>query len=76
MSTCRSCDAPIIWAITSKGRRMPVDAEPRPDGNVELIDSGGMMPQTVVHAQPPLAAENPLHTPHHMTCPQAHEWRR
>lgn len=33
---CGSCDAPIIWASTVKGRPMPVDAEPDPDGNILL----------------------------------------
>lgn len=27
---CRSCGAPIIWCITAKGKRMPVD-EPEND---------------------------------------------
>ena len=25
---CGSCHAPVVWAITEKGKRMPVDAEP------------------------------------------------
>lgn len=33
---CRSCEAEIIWATTAKGKAMPVDAEPCPDGNVGL----------------------------------------
>lgn len=28
LSRCRTCDAPIVWTITSNGKRMPVDAEP------------------------------------------------
>ena len=24
-SECRSCGAPIIWCVTSKGKKMPVD---------------------------------------------------
>lgn len=28
LSRCRSCEAPIIWTITTNGKRMPVDAEP------------------------------------------------
>lgn len=27
-SRCRSCGEPIIWTITSNGKRMPIDAEP------------------------------------------------
>lgn len=28
LSQCRSCEAPIIWTITTNGKRMPVDADP------------------------------------------------
>ena len=35
---CRSCGAPIIWAVTENGKRMPVDATPREDGNILLIE--------------------------------------
>lgn len=33
---CRSCRAPILWAVTEKGRRIPLDPEPRADGNLVL----------------------------------------
>lgn len=40
MSTaCKSCGAPVIWAVTVKGARMPVDQAPADDGNVVLIMS-------------------------------------
>lgn len=38
--TCRSCDAPIIWATLPSGERMPLDALPVPDGNVLLHSDG------------------------------------
>ncbi len=28
LSRCRSCEAAIIWTITTNGKRMPVDADP------------------------------------------------
>ncbi|GAC1521682.1 MAG: hypothetical protein NVS3B1_06210 [Marmoricola sp.] len=31
---CKSCGAPLLWAITEKGRQMPLDPEPHPDGNL------------------------------------------
>lgn len=34
---CSACDAPIVWASTSAGGKMPVDAEPTPDGNLLLL---------------------------------------
>lgn len=78
---CRSlgCEAPIIWAVTSRGKRMPVDAEPSPDGNVELAGPPAaphVLPHATVYGQRPLdAAERTLRLPHHATCPKADEWR-
>lgn len=39
---CRSCSARIVWAVTSRGRPMPVDAEPHPDGDIRLIPRMGL----------------------------------
>jgi Holliday junction resolvasome RuvABC endonuclease subunit len=33
---CRSCGAPIEWALTEKGRPIPIDVQPVPDGNILL----------------------------------------
>lgn len=33
---CGSCEAPVIWTVTSKGNPMPVVAEPHPKGNILL----------------------------------------
>jgi hypothetical protein len=70
---CRSCGARIRWAVTAKGKRMPVDADPADGGNVELVEQGGDL-RAVVHAQPPLDA-GPLHWPHHATCPDGASWK-
>lgn len=73
---CRSCGRPIIWTITSKGKRMPVDAEPSPDGNVAL-DEGpdGAVRASVTGPAPGLIPE-PRYTSHFATCPEAARWRR
>jgi hypothetical protein len=34
---CRSCRALIVWCETTSGRRMPVDLDRVPEGNVKLI---------------------------------------
>lgn len=79
MAACRSCSAEIFWAQTVKGKRIPVDAAPAEDGNVELIgrdlDSG--LPLAAVH--PPgqdivMAAER--FRSHFATCPNAAAHRR
>jgi hypothetical protein len=38
MTECQSCHAPIRWVRTEKGKRMPLDADPCPDGNIVLVD--------------------------------------
>ena len=45
---CRSCGAEIFWATTREGKRIPIDDEEIPDGNVniELVD--GVLVATVV----------------------------
>ena len=35
---CKSCPAQVIWAVTERGKAMPVDAEPGPGGNVQLVE--------------------------------------
>lgn len=38
---CNSCGAPIRWAETLSGAKMPVDAEPHPEGNLIACPSVG-----------------------------------
>jgi hypothetical protein len=52
---------------------MPVDAEPNPDGNIELIDRGFIA--AIVHPQPPMGAAT-LFTSHFATCPNAEKHRK
>lgn len=39
-STCRSCGRPIVWGVSTNGRNIPVDPEPRADGNLRLVATG------------------------------------
>jgi hypothetical protein len=34
LGKCRSCEKPVLWVKTVNGRPMPLDPEPRADGNV------------------------------------------
>jgi hypothetical protein len=70
---CRSCKAPIIYAATTGGKTMPVDAEPVDDGNVLLRRTtyGGAV-ATVTTAT---LFSDPLRKSHFATCPDADEWR-
>lgn len=36
VTPCRSCRAPVRWVVTSKGKKMPIDDEPAPNGNIEI----------------------------------------
>src|SRR5947209_3895048 len=37
---CSSCKAPVLWVRLPSGKRLPLDPEPRADGNVWLGDDG------------------------------------
>lgn len=77
MSACRSCGADIVWAVTAAGKRMPVDAEPVPEGNVALVDlASGEIHATVLGEGEALLAEEPLHLSHFATCVFADQHRR
>jgi len=54
-ATCSSCGAAIEWTITEKGKRMPVDAVPTPDGNLTLSMRGG--PGVAIYLKPEQKAE-------------------
>jgi hypothetical protein len=72
---CRSCRAPVTWAETEAGRRIPVDAEPSQRGNLVLRERTGLPPLAVVVVGAVADGEGPLHLSHFVTCPQASQWR-
>jgi hypothetical protein len=83
VSACRSCGATIRWATTVNGKRIPVDDEPVPDGNLVLSDPtpGAYAPtaaQYVAPEQPSLFPEPdpPRFRSHYATCPDADRWRK
>lgn len=78
---CRSCSAPIFFAITDKGRRMPLDSEPNSAGNVSLgaYDSSGLRIATVLSnldLEMARADGALLYMPHHAVCPESEAWKR
>lgn len=69
LSHCRSCAAPIIWTVTTNGKRMPVDADPVVSPRGFRLDEG---------EDPPVAsfttkhlADDPVYVSHFSTCPNA-----
>lgn len=68
---CASCSAPVIWAQTVAGRRMPVDPHTDPNGNV-LLDYGTNPPTAhVVRPGSPGARVS-----HFAVCPAADHHRQ
>jgi hypothetical protein len=85
MAQCKTCGAEIIWTITERGKKMPVDVSPAKDGNVLLKqlfdpeDGKEKWYATVlrgeageIHRASPGA---PAYTSHFKTCPDAKEHR-
>jgi len=74
-TACRSCGRQIIWAATPKGRAIPLDPNPAPDGNLELIEVDGTR-----YARSALSGSNlfdePRYVTHYATCPNADAHRK
>jgi hypothetical protein len=73
MSRCRSCQAHIIWAVTDTGRRMPVDPDPDPQGNLTVWATGEGWRVSVITEDWP--ESRPRFRPHFATCPDSESWR-
>jgi hypothetical protein len=72
---CKSCNAPIFWARTDKGRAMPLDL--KPVAGASIIVTG---PTTDLRAHVLKDGEVDhgfvRYTSHFATCPQAKQHRR
>lgn len=72
MAECRACDAEIEWAVTDRGRTMPVNA-PTDDGNLYAWRTiAGTLRVTANKPH----RETVRVTSHFVTCPKADELRR
>lgn len=61
MKRCASCNAPIVWASTTLGKRIPVDRD--------SCSSAEQEARSVLF-------EPGRHQSHFAACPQAGTWRR
>lgn len=78
-STCRSCQAAVLWAVTHNGKRMPVDAEPVEGGNIKLRREGDkVIAEFPGKEHPALFEDNnrARYVSHFSTCPESTEWRK
>jgi hypothetical protein len=74
---CRTCAAPILWARTTNGKNIPLDAEPVESGNVYLVANGRETTAIVMAAgEAPPAGVTRRFVSHFVTCAQAAEHRR
>jgi hypothetical protein len=79
MTRCTACHAALVWSISERGARAPVDFEAAVDGTVLLFKHGGEIRSVI----PPREVLDylrdvgmPLHHNHFATCPQAERFRR
>lgn len=76
-AACRSCRAPVTWAITDLGNRIPLDLTPVADGNIVVIGhQAGTTVVRVVTIDEPAPAGAPRYVSHFATCPNADAHRR
>ena len=79
MSRCRSCGAEVRWALTERGKRMPLDPDPyvgdSPAGLFVLRGHDQLVP-TAVAVPPDAFSGEPLYRSHFATCAQADQHRR
>lgn len=73
---CRSCQAPVIWAVTERGKDMPVNAEPSVDGTIQLVEQAGRPPLARVLKVADRFGKTDLRRSHFADCPNAPKWRR
>lgn len=76
LAHCRSCEEPIVWAVTTNGKKMPVDADP-------VVAQRGFRLTDLRDDEPPIASFTTtpgdgerLYQSHFSTCPNADEHRR
>ena len=75
-ATCdRGCGQGFAWAITTKGKRQPIDPEPVPDGNIALgRDEEGVLRSCSLG--PGDAPKGDRYVTHFFTCPHAARFRK
>lgn len=78
-SACKSCGAAILWAVTEKGAKIPVDVEPTTDGNVAIqpnADQSGWLAFIAGPLEQVPGSSSVRRKSHFATCPNAAKHRR
>lgn len=79
MSTCRSCSAPILWARTVNGKKIPLDVEPYAgddDRGLFVLRERDSIAGPLAIAAWGLDGTEPHYRSHFATCPNAGSHRR
>lgn len=70
LSKCSSCGAEIFWALTDKGKRIPMDAEPvKLPGLFVLMKQGSLLRASSAGSRGDVVPA--LYQSHFATCPNA-----
>lgn len=72
---CRSCNANILWAVTTKGKRIPIDPTPVKDGNIRLIVRENNLPPLAIVVTLSENRDTDMYKSHFATCPNAQKHR-
>lgn len=65
IANCSSCKAEIVWLVTLKGSKMPVD-----------VDSLGLDEEEIRELSSDTIFERAVHVSHFDSCPHANQHRR
>lgn len=79
MSACATCRAPIVWAYTPSGKRIPLDAEHTDDGLRPVTSPQGNLVATgeeILGAVVVRVEQGGRFVSHFATCPDAGQHRR
>jgi hypothetical protein len=71
---CRTCKAPIRWALTADGNAIPLDPEPSSRGNLRFRADGEHV--VIVPEEARATFVGSLYLSHFATCPFADLHRR
>lgn len=80
MDACKTCKAPVIWALSPAGKASPIDRDPDSEkGNVLILSPSGFGLLAVTLSDKALdqarRAHVPLRLSHWATCADRQEWR-
>lgn len=81
IAECSACKAWMLWAISPKGARSPIDFQPTEEGNVLLLSPSGLGELLAVTLSGGALARArnaglQLRTSHWATCPNPEQFRR